>query len=59
VVAAELAQSDDTGAPGTVVAIEDGDLLVAAADGLVRVRRVEVGGRPSVPADALEAVRAR
>jgi methionyl-tRNA formyltransferase len=59
VVAAELAPGDAAGAPGTIVAVEDGDVLVAAADGLVRVQRVEVAGQPAMPSDALEAVRAR
>ena len=59
VAAAELAPGEPDGAPGTVVAVENGAVVVAARDGLVRVRRVEVGGRPAVPAEALEAARAR
>ncbi len=59
VVVAELTPGDAAAAPGTVVAVEGGEVVVAAADGLVRVHRVEVGGRLLAPADALEAVRAR
>jgi methionyl-tRNA formyltransferase len=59
IAAAELAPGDAASPPGTVVAAEAGDLLVAAADGLVRVRRVEVGGEPAVPAEVLEATGTR
>ena len=60
VVAAEVAPGgpgDDP--PGTIVGVEHGDVVVAAGDGLVRVSRVEVAGRPAVPAEALEVARAR
>ena len=41
--------------PGAVVAVDDGEALVAAADGLVRVKRVEVDGETVPAAEVLEA----
>jgi methionyl-tRNA formyltransferase len=54
VAAAELASGDPGKVPGAVVATEDDELLIAASDGLVRVRRVEVDGRAVAPVEALE-----
>jgi UDP-4-amino-4-deoxy-L-arabinose formyltransferase/UDP-glucuronic acid dehydrogenase (UDP-4-keto-hexauronic acid decarboxylating) len=55
IVAAELAPGEPGAAPGTVVIVEDGDALVAAADGLVRVGRVEAEGETVPAAEALSA----
>jgi methionyl-tRNA formyltransferase len=56
-IAAAAIEPGEAGAtaPGTVIAVEEGDAIVAAADALVRVKRIEVEGAAVVPADVVEA----
>ncbi len=41
-------------APGVVVAIEGSEIVVATGDGLLRISRLVVGGRPVNPATVVE-----
>ncbi len=41
-------------APGVIVAIEGSEVVVATGDGLLRISRLVVGGRPVNPATVVE-----
>ncbi len=53
IVAAAVEPAGAAGAPGTVIAVEEAEVLVAAADGLVRVKRIEVDADAAKPAEIL------
>jgi methionyl-tRNA formyltransferase len=55
IAAAEVEAGEAGAPPGTVTSVEGGDAVVAAADGPVRVRRVEIGGDAMPAAEALSA----
>lgn len=53
IAAAEAAPGSVDGPPGTVMAAQGGGVLVAAADGLIRVQQVQIGGRKVEAAEVL------